>query len=1043
MSLSEDNYTVGWICAVGEELVAAQNFLDEKHDAPDHVPANDNNTYTLGRVGKHNIVIAAMPHWQYGLVNAAIVARDMVRSFPNVRIGLMVGIAGGAPSPKHDIRLGDIVVASPGYANGGVLQYDYGMTIQNSEFRTTGYLNQPPLFILNAMNTLKAEYEADGHTIDISIQSVLEKKRRLKTKYCRPDPNTDRLYKTQWTHAGNNDEDCSPVCGIEHLITRPERSDDEDNPAIHYGLIASANQVMKDASLRDKLSADKDVLCFEMEAAGLMNHFPCLVIRGICDYSDTHKNVRWQGYAAMAAAAYAKDLLYKIAPNNVEAERRLVEVLQEVQEDVTQVKSGVQSLRAEAHFDHISKWLSPPDPSINFNKTLESRHPGSGKWFLDHAAYSRWKSEKNSFLWLHGIPGCGKTVLSSTVIEDLSRNQTAPNLLYFYFDFTDDKKQSTDMMLRSLISQMHDSCENVRCHVDSLYSAHNKGKTEPSSESLRRVFQEMVHKAGEAWIVLDALDECPQRNEYSEGALLSWISHLHELGTNIHLLVTSRLEQDIEAALKRWAQDRDVIPLQSDLVQRDINAYIRNRVREQGVLSERWRTRPEIQAEIEVALTKKADGMFRWASCQLDVLENCIGPPEVRKALAHLPKTLDETYAQILANIPNDHKQVAIRILQFLTYSDRPLTLEEAVDCIAVDINARHFDRKTRTFVRKEISRYCSGLVVVAERQRNSYDSDDKTPTVTEIRLAHFSVKECLVSGRLNKDITKDFEALTAKMSLASVSVIYLLKLEHHLPIELIKQQYPLATYAAQYWANYAAGVDTSVWTDLGDLITKLFVHKEAFEACYRLYPLDTPWMEEGVLKIPQGLYYASFAGLLDAVQSLIDQGADVNARGGHYGNPLQAASYRGHENIVRVLLDNGADINAQCGFYGNALQAALSEGYENIAKLLNGYGSDESDTMSIISDASSVFSSASTVVDLLLQEKADVNAAAAADHGRTALQAAAGGGHLAVVERLLQEKADVNAAAAKYDGRTALQAAAGGGHLEAAKRLRQAGAVN
>ncbi|OJJ79090.1 uncharacterized protein ASPGLDRAFT_1070745 [Aspergillus glaucus CBS 516.65] len=84
----------------------------------------------------------------------------------------------------------------------------------------------------------------------------------------------------------------------------------EDNPAIHYDLIASANQLMKDASIRDRLAAEKDVLCFEMEAAGLMNHFPCLVICGICDYSDSHKNKDWQGYAAMTAAAYARDLLY-------------------------------------------------------------------------------------------------------------------------------------------------------------------------------------------------------------------------------------------------------------------------------------------------------------------------------------------------------------------------------------------------------------------------------------------------------------------------------------------------------------------------------------------------------------------------------------------------------------------------------------------------------------------------------------------------------------------------------------------------------------
>jgi nucleoside phosphorylase len=84
---------------------------------------------------------------------------------------------------------------------------------------------------------------------------------------------------------------------------------------------------MKDATVRDKLAKESNVLCFEMAAAGLMNHFPCLVVRGICDYSDTHKNKQWQGYAAMAAAAYAKDLLCRISPNKIEAEQRISKVL--------------------------------------------------------------------------------------------------------------------------------------------------------------------------------------------------------------------------------------------------------------------------------------------------------------------------------------------------------------------------------------------------------------------------------------------------------------------------------------------------------------------------------------------------------------------------------------------------------------------------------------------------------------------------------------------------------------------------------------------
>lgn len=320
-----NDYTVGWICAISTEYVAAQAFLDEKHEGPEYVSPNDNNDYTLGKIGKHNVVAAVLPGGEYGIASAAIVARDMLHSFPNVRIGLMVGIGGGAPSQKHDIRLGDIVVSVPRDGKGGVFQYDFGKTIQNQSFCTTGFLGQPPTVLLTAINGLQAQYEIDGHQLEEAINNVLKKKPRLAKKYKRPDISTDRLFKSEATHDSSCTIDC--VHDSSNLVLRSERGNEEGNPAIHYGLIASANQLMKDALVRDRIAAEIDVLCFEMEAAGLMNHFPCLVIRGICDYSDTHKNKEWQGYAAMAAAAYAKDVLYRIPPNRVEAEEKVTELL--------------------------------------------------------------------------------------------------------------------------------------------------------------------------------------------------------------------------------------------------------------------------------------------------------------------------------------------------------------------------------------------------------------------------------------------------------------------------------------------------------------------------------------------------------------------------------------------------------------------------------------------------------------------------------------------------------------------------------------------
>ena len=323
------DYTVGWICAIATELVAAIALLDEKHDGPEHVFPNDNNVYTLGRVGNHNVVIAALPDGEYGIAAASSVATNVLHSFPNVRVGILVGIGGGAPSRQHDIRLGDVVVSVPRNVHGGVFQYDFGKTIQDLQFRTTGFLNQPPMLLRGAVTAVRADYESNGHRLQEVVDDALQKRSRLRKKYGRPHPRDDRLYLSTVVHPLSSDSGCPIVCGDDEssLVVRAERTEDDDNPAIHYGLIASANQLMKDAMIRDRLASEKDVLCFEMEAAGLMNHFPCIVIRGICDYSDSHKNKNWQGYAAMTAAAYAKDLLCHIPTNKMEAEKKISEVI--------------------------------------------------------------------------------------------------------------------------------------------------------------------------------------------------------------------------------------------------------------------------------------------------------------------------------------------------------------------------------------------------------------------------------------------------------------------------------------------------------------------------------------------------------------------------------------------------------------------------------------------------------------------------------------------------------------------------------------------
>jgi nucleoside phosphorylase len=339
-SSDPEGYTVGFICALTVEKIAACSFLDREHPRLKSQSASDNNDYTLGQIGEHNVVIAGLPSGRYGTTNAAIVARDMVRTFPNIRFGILVGIGGGAPSKDHDVRLGDIVVGTSRNGKNEILQYDFGKTIQNCGFQGIETRNNTPLVLQNAVSGMKADYDRKGHQLQKSMQTALKANKRIKRQYRKPDASSDVLYKPNYLHPEESGRACAEHCGskLEHTLARSALPNDDgegsdtddvprDDPTIHYGLIASANQLMKDAEIRDSLAKEAGVLCFEMEAAGLQDHFPCLIIRGICDYSDTHKSDQWHGYAALSAAAYAKDLLIRIPPSKVEAERKVGDLI--------------------------------------------------------------------------------------------------------------------------------------------------------------------------------------------------------------------------------------------------------------------------------------------------------------------------------------------------------------------------------------------------------------------------------------------------------------------------------------------------------------------------------------------------------------------------------------------------------------------------------------------------------------------------------------------------------------------------------------------
>ncbi|KAK2044847.1 kinesin light chain [Colletotrichum somersetense] len=305
-SVPARDFTVGWVCALPIELAAAAEMMDEEFADLPSQPA-DSNVYSFGRVGVHNVVAACLPAGQMGTNQAAIVASQMKTSFPSLRFCLLVGIGGGVPNLDHDIdiRLGDVVISQPSGQHGGVIQYDFGKTGADGRIACTGSLNAPPTILLNALAKLRAN-DLRGKTQTLTYLSKLS----TQPRFMSPGPEKDTLYEASSLHIGG--ATCAK-CRPEDEVDRDTRT--TTDPMLFLGNIASGNQVMKDGQTRDKYSQELGlVLCFEIEAAGMMNNFPCIVVRGICNYADAHKNKRWQPYAAATAAAYAKELLHTIPP---------------------------------------------------------------------------------------------------------------------------------------------------------------------------------------------------------------------------------------------------------------------------------------------------------------------------------------------------------------------------------------------------------------------------------------------------------------------------------------------------------------------------------------------------------------------------------------------------------------------------------------------------------------------------------------------------------------------------------------------------------
>ena len=216
--------------------------------------------------------------------------------------------------------------------------------------------------------------------------------------------------------------------------------------------------------------------------------------------------------------------------------------------------------------------------------------------------------DPNSLLWLHGIPGCGKTVLCSTAIERVLQlhnltTQQGTGIAYFYFDFKYQDQQVCDAMLRSLVAQLSLQSLDAFKPLDALYFACGSGTSQPSLPMTLKALKDIAECFTDVFILVDALDECKEPAE-----LLANVEDLVSSRiASLHMLVTSRREKEIEDSMSTLLDDEHKLCIQSTLIKDDISAYVQGRICKDRKLK-KWQ-KPEIQAEIEEVLVEKADGM--------------------------------------------------------------------------------------------------------------------------------------------------------------------------------------------------------------------------------------------------------------------------------------------------------------------------------------------------------------------------------------------------------------------------------------------------
>ncbi|KAL7959281.1 hypothetical protein V8C34DRAFT_313434 [Trichoderma compactum] len=662
-----------------------------------------------------------------------------------------------------------------------------------------------------------------------------------------------------------------------------------------------------------------------------MTAVPYLLISGICDYADSHRNESWQEYATAVAVACAKGLVGHFPSQSIKSDT---------------------PPRRSSQTDPF-RWLSAIDYQSQLDHTLTKRAPGTCQWFLDSEQYREWYNLDGKALLLHGPPGSGKSMMASIVLDHLSNTLSSEKpavFCYAFCNFYRANEERAENIMCNLLKQLCQIQSPLPQSVEDLFTRHRSQRTQPSLDEAASALRSLISTYENTFIVVDGLDEC------EPSSASQFVSKILDLliDTRVNFFATSRSLPDIIGKFRE--QNSIIIDIPPSSAADDIGQYIKSNVKR---LPDFVSHSPDVLEQVTNTIKKYSDGLFRNARFLLDSIVDSKTPESMVDTLekqSHRHDTLDVMMTRIRGQ-GADRRDLAMNTLLWMTFAFHPLKTKQLQHALAVEIGESSLDEANMPDI-DSIASVCAGLVVI----------DAETDT---FRFCHKSVENWIIA-RGNK-LFPD-----ARLYITRVCLTYLSFVAFDGGIALSEddlnrrfQQYPLYAYAANNWGLYALEVP-----ECPEIL--LFLGKQAnAAAAAQVIFLNGAGDQIDYVALPGAsvaIHLAAFFGLKEAMTVLLNVfDVDLKAYGGW--TPLMVASMSGQLSVAELLLAEGADIEAKDGRGRTALSLAVFRAGEAMVDFLitrgakvNFHDDDGSTPLLIAIDRGD-----KAVVQLLLVRGADI----------------------------------------------------------------------